>query len=67
MKDKITKEMTISEVAQKYPKTVSVFMSYGLHCIGCPVAQLETIEQAVELHQIDLKKILGDLNKTAGR
>ena len=62
---KITKEMGIGEVIKKYPKTVFVFMDYGLHCVGCPMAQGESIEAAVKLHQIDLEKLLKDLNKIA--
>ena len=58
----ITKEMTISEVAKKYPKTAFVFMDYGLHCVGCPMAQDETIEEATKLHRLDLEKLLKDLN-----
>lgn len=62
----ITKEMKISEVVQKNPKTTSVFIDYGLHCIGCPMAageSSETIEEATKVHHIDLKKFLKDLNK----
>ena len=62
-KPKITKEMTINEVVGKYTKAVSVFTNYGLHCIGCPMAPSETIEEAVEVHPgLDLKKLLEDLN-----
>jgi len=64
MKAKITKEMTIGEVLKKYPKTAFVFIDYGLHCVGCPMAQPETIEEAAKLHRINLKKFLKDLNKT---
>ena len=60
---KITKEMTITEVLEKYPKTIAVFMNYGLHCAGCPMAQSETIEELAEANQMDLKKLLEDLNK----
>jgi len=63
MKAKITKEMTIGEVIKKYPKTAFVFIDYGLHCVGCPMAIPETIEEAAKLHRIDLKKFLEDLNK----
>lgn len=66
--DKITKEMTIGQVIRKYPKTIFVFLDYGLHCIGCPMAQSEngeTIEQAAKVHRIDLKKLLEDLNEKA--
>ena len=62
---KITKEMTIAEVIEKYPKTASIFMIYGLHCAGCPMAQSETLEQLVQANQMDLRKLLKDLNKAA--
>lgn len=62
---KITKEMTIGEVIKKYPKAVFVFMDYGLHCVGCPMAQNDTIEGAAQIHQLDLDKLLKDLNKVA--
>lgn len=62
---KIAKEMSIGEVIRKYPKAIFVFMDYGLHCVGCPMAQGESIEAAVKLHQIDLDKLLEDLNKVA--
>jgi len=64
-KSAITKEMTIAKVIKKYPKTAFVFVDYGLPCAGCPMAVPETIEEAVKLHQIDLKKFLKDLNKAA--
>lgn len=62
--------MTIGQVIKKYPKTIFVFIDYGLHCVGCPMAQIEqgeTIEEAAKLHQIDLKKFLKDLNKVTER
>lgn len=55
-KVKITKEMTIGEVFKKYPRTVFVFIDYGLHCVGCPMAQIdrgETIEEVAKLHWLD--------------
>lgn len=69
-KAKITKEMTIGEVIKKYPKTIFVFIDYGLHCVGCPMAQNDTVEGAARLHRLPLEKLLKDLNKTclsAGR
>ncbi len=59
----IKKDMAIGEVLEKYPTTISVFQQYGLHCVGCPLGQEETIEEAVQLHMVDLKKLLKDLNE----
>ena len=64
----ITKEMKISEVMKKYPKTVFVFLDHDLHCVSCPMAVaegIETIEEAAKVHRIDLKKFLRDLNQAA--
>ena len=59
----VTKEMTIKEVLEKYPKATSVFINHGLHCVACAFAQEETIEEAVKVHQINLEDFLEDLNK----
>lgn len=63
MKQKITKDMSFGEVLQKYPETAEVFMAHGMHCIGCIMAQFETIEQGAAAHNIDIKKLIDDLNK----
>lgn len=55
--------MNIAEVLQKYPETAPVFLEHGLHCVGCPLAQNDTIESAAEMHQIDADKLVKDLNK----
>jgi hybrid cluster-associated redox disulfide protein len=66
-RSKITKGMTIGEVIKKHPKSVFVFIDYGLHCVGCPMAEPETIEEAAKLHRINLEKFLKDLNKITKR
>jgi len=55
--------MTIGEVLEKYPDTVSIFKNYNLHCAGCSIAQTETLEQAAKSNNIDLKEFLRDLNQ----
>jgi len=62
-KNKITKDMSIGEVVEKYPQTAEVFMKHGLHCLGCAIAHLENIEQGCQAHGIDTKKLVDDLNK----
>jgi len=67
-KELINKEMTIGEVVQKYPSTAEVFMSYGLHCIGCHVSAFETLEQGATGHGMNeetINKMVGEANKVA--
>jgi len=62
MSGTITKDMSIMEIVQRYPETVPVFMRHGLHCLGCAIAQFETLEQGVVAHGMDLEALLADLN-----
>ena len=60
---KITKDMNIIEVVQKYPDTIGVFMYAGMGCFGCHVAQFETIEQGATAHGIDVDALVNALNE----
>ncbi|OCL26456.1 disulfide oxidoreductase [Orenia metallireducens] len=59
----IKKTDIISDVLRKHPETAEVFMSFGMHCLGCPTATGEAIEQAVMVHGIDLEEIMKALNE----
>ena len=60
---KITKDMTIGELIRLNPKAVPVLMSFGMGCVGCPSAQMETLEEAAQVHGMDINEMLDALNK----
>ncbi|MBQ3726200.1 MAG: DUF1858 domain-containing protein [Selenomonadaceae bacterium] len=60
---KITKDMNIIEVVQRYPDTMMVFMYAGMGCVGCHAAQFETIEEGALGHGIDVDKLIEALNE----
>ena len=58
--------MMLSDVIQKHPETAPVIAKYGLHCIGCHAAAIETLEQGCKAHGLDDEKIdalVEELNK----
>jgi hybrid cluster-associated redox disulfide protein len=59
----ITKDMTISEVLQLDVDAAMVFFESGMHCVGCPSAAGETIEEASAVHGIDSDDLVDKLNK----
>ncbi len=59
----ITKDMSIGEIVSKHPETIEVFFKNGLHCVGCTMASMESLEIGAKAHKINLKKILTELNK----
>ena len=54
----ITKEMTIGEILQKNPDVAPVLMDAGMHCLGCPSAQGESLEEAAMVHGIDIDALM---------
>lgn len=58
----IRKEMTIGELLEKAPEKAEILMAAGMHCLGCPASQAETIEEACEVHGIDSEELIKQLN-----
>ncbi|MDA8441022.1 MAG: DUF1858 domain-containing protein [Peptococcaceae bacterium] len=58
----ITGDMSITDVVEKYPQTVDVFLRYGMHCFGCMAARFENLEQGALAHGIDVQNLLKDIN-----
>jgi hybrid cluster-associated redox disulfide protein len=61
--NKITKNMNIKEVIEKYPEVIPVFQRYNMGCIGCIAASFEKISDIASVHGIDVNNFLKDLNK----
>lgn len=59
---KITKEMTIEEVLEKNPETRDVFAKFGMGCIICSGALMETVEEGAQAHGIDIDELIKELN-----
>lgn len=59
----ITKEMIVGEVIDQYPDTAQVFMEHGMHCVHCPSARGESIEDACAVHGMDPNSLIEALNK----
>ena len=58
----ITKDMSIISVLNLDRTTAPIFLGYGMHCLGCPHASAESIEQAGAVHGIDVDALVNDLN-----
>ncbi|MFH1326846.1 MAG: DUF1858 domain-containing protein [archaeon] len=64
-KDKITSDIKLSKILEKNPKAAGVLFDAGLHCIGCPMAMQETLEQGCQAHGMsknEIDKIIEELN-----
>ena len=57
----ITKEMTIGEILRTKPEIAPVLMNAGIHCLGCPSAQGESLEEAALVHGMDIDALMQEI------
>ncbi len=62
MSELIQKDIKIRELLEKHPDSARVFSAYGIGCIGCALAQFETVEQGLNAHGINVDDFMKDLN-----
>ena len=60
---KITGEMSIAEILRLDPEVAPVFLSYGMHCLHCPVSSAEPLKDACMVHGVDADELLTALNE----
>ncbi len=58
----ITKNSTIGEILDADRTLAPYFLEMGMHCLGCPSARSETIEQACMVHGVDADELVAKLN-----
>ncbi len=59
---KVTKDMIISELVTIDPAIIAILMRAGMHCIGCPSAQGESLEEAAMVHGLDADMLVEQIN-----
>lgn len=62
MAKKVTKDMIIGEVIQLDQGLIPILMNSGMHCLGCPSSQMESLEDACMVHGMDVNVLLDQLN-----
>ena len=59
----INKDTLIGDLLQMAPEKAEILLEAGMHCLSCPASQMETIEEACEVHGIDVNEILEKINQ----
>ena len=60
---KFNKDTKIGELLEIAPEKAEILMEAGMHCLGCPASQAETLEEACEVHGIDVEELLKKINE----
>ena len=58
----ISKNTTIGELLTVFPEAAPILMEIGMYCLGCPSAQMESLEEAAMVHGIDADLLVEKIN-----
>ena len=59
----VTKKSLIGDILDNEIETAQFFLEIGMHCLGCPAARGETIEEACEVHGTDADELVNKINE----
>lgn len=59
----VSKDMTIGDMLRLDIGIAPILMAAGMHCVGCPSAQGESLAEAAMVHGMDSDKLLNDINE----
>lgn len=59
----VNKDMIIADILAVDATIAPILMAAGMHCIGCPSAQGESLEQAAMVHGIDADELVVKINE----
>ncbi len=58
----INADTKIGELLEIAPEKANILLEAGMHCLGCPASQAETLAEACDVHGIDVEELLKMLN-----
>ena len=59
----VTRETIIGDILDMDQTTAPYFMEIGMHCLGCPASQGETLEEAAMVHGIPIENLMEMLDE----
>lgn len=58
----VTGKTLVGEIVNNYPETAEILFSIGMHCLGCPASQAESLEDACAVHGFDPQPVIEKIN-----
>lgn len=58
----VTKDILIGQLLEEHTEVAPILMNAGMHCLGCPASQAESLEEACMVHGLDVNDLLSEIN-----
>jgi hybrid cluster-associated redox disulfide protein len=59
----VNEKTLVGEIVMKHPEACDVLMSIGMHCLGCPASQAESLEDACMVHGFEVAPVVDAINE----
>lgn len=63
MAKNVSKDMLIHEIIEIDPGNAAILMASGMHCVGCPSAAMESLEEACQVHGMNVDEVIFSINE----
>ena len=63
MENVVNNKTLIGEIVRNYPESIEVLLSIGMHCLGCPASQMESLEDACAVHGMAVEPVVQAINE----
>ncbi len=63
----IRADMTLGDIMQKKPEIIPILLEAGMHCVSCPAALMETLEEAAIVHGMNIDELMEYIEESLKR
>ena len=63
----VTGETLVGEIVTQYPEAVEILLSIGMHCLGCPASQMESLADAARVHGYKPEDVVKAVNEAIAK
>lgn len=60
-------DLTVAQIMREWPATITVFMAFHMHCVGCPIGVFHTMNDAAREHGIPLDELAAKIEQAIAR
>ena len=61
----ITGDMLVGQIVNEHPEVIDTLLNVGMHCLGCPSSQMESLADAAYVHGLDPDMVVKAVNEVA--
>ena len=63
----VTADTLVGQIVREHPEAIEVLLSIGMHCLGCPASQMESLAEAAMVHGYKPEDVVNAVNEAIAK